>query len=165
MVKTLDLVRHATAMENYGSQKDIERELTAGGIRHAVILGKYLNSTGVAPQKIVTSNAQRAKHTAMLLADCMHYNEDAVIINDDLYNASIRVLLDAINNLDDESDHIMMVAHNPGISYLVEYLTNEQVGSMFPGSICRLTFKGNWAEISQNACSLLYYKEPESLII
>ncbi len=164
MGKTLDLVRHATAMENYGSQKDIDRELTAGGIRHAVILGKYLISTGLAPQKILTSNAHRAKHTAMLLADCMHYNEDAVILNDDLYNASIRVLLDTINNLEDFSDHILMVAHNPGISYLVEYLTGEQVGSMCSGSICRLNFNGNWADISQNSCSLIYYKEPESLI-
>jgi phosphohistidine phosphatase len=164
MMKTIDLVRHATAMENYGNQKDIDRELTAGGIRHAVILGKYLNSTGMVPQKIITSNAQRAKHTAMLLADCMHFNEDDIIVNDDLYNASIRVLLSAINQLEDDCDHIMMVAHNPGISYLVEYLTNEQVGSMFPGSICRLTFEGNWSAISQNSCSLVHYQEPESLI-
>ena len=165
MVRTLDLVRHATAMENYGSQKDIDRELTAGGIRHAVILGKYLKSTGNAPKMIISSNAQRAKHTAMLLADCMHYNEDLVSINDDLYNASIRVLLDAINNFDDKLDHILMVAHNPGISYLVEYLTGEQVGSMHPGGISRLSFEGNWKDISQNSCNLLYYKEPESLLI
>lgn len=165
MVRTLDLVRHATAMENYGSQKDIDRELTAGGIRHAVILGKYLNSIGVAPKMIICSNAQRAKHTAMLLADCMHYNEETILESEDLYNASIRVLLDAINKFDDTLNHILMVAHNPGISYLVEYLTDEQVGAMVPGGVSRLTFEGNWGDVSQNSCNLLYYREPESLLI
>jgi phosphohistidine phosphatase len=163
MVKKIDFVRHAHANESSGYQKDIDRELSTIGMQSANKLGRHLAAAGEIPKKIIASTAQRAQTTANLIADAMGYSEDNIIFDEELYSASVRTFLKLVNELPENADHVLIVGHNPVISYLCEYITGEVIGSMEPAAICRIEFSGSWNAITQNSGALRFYKTPDQL--
>lgn len=157
-------MRHASALDSYGYERDSERELSAAGIREAVIIGKHLHQHNIALDLILSSTARRAMHTAMLLADCLGYAEEEVQIREGLYQEPVSGLLRLLNQLDDDYQTILMVAHNPSISFFAEYLSNEDIGGFSPASLVKLEFEGPWAELSKATCSFIWKWDVENLI-
>lgn len=164
MAKTLYLMRHASAMESYGTERDKDRELMAGGIREAIIIGKHLNTIEPKPTLFITSDATRAFHTTTLVADCIGYAEENIKVVADLYQGPISSLLKTINSAPESSDCILMVAHNPSISFFAEYITGEAIGGFSPASLVRLDWDGNWAELSKDTGKFIFRKDPEELV-
>jgi phosphohistidine phosphatase len=164
MVRNLYLMRHAQAAENYGYDKDIERELTATGLRQAVIIGKHLHEAGVHMDLILSSTAERARHTATLVADCLHYAEDNIDLRDGIYNEPISGLLRLVNSIDAGKTSVLLVAHNPAVSFFAEYLSNADIGAFSTGTLVHLTFEGEWAACGKNTCTFKFKWEPENLI-
>lgn len=165
MVKDLILVRHAEAAGAMTGVKDIERELTAKGYRDAPRVGRYLHEQGFFPDAIYCSTAVRARATAELLAEQLKFELDQITYLEDLYNASIRTLLSTVNKVPANRDKVMLVGHNPAISYLSEYLTGEAIGSMEPAAFAHLQFNlEDWALVSAQTGSCITYKTPVNTI-
>ena len=165
MVKNLILVRHAEATEGGAGVKDIERELTAKGHRDAPRIGRYFYENQILPDMILSSSAQRARSTAELMAEQLKYELNQISYVDELYNASVRTLLSTINQGDDAWSILVLVGHNPAISYLSEYLSGEPIGSMDPASYVQIEFEADsWQEVSQNSGRFIIYQTPENTI-
>ena len=86
-------MRHANALDSYGYERDSERELSAAGIREAVIIGKHLYQNKTAFDLLLCSTARRSVHTAMLVADCLGFSEDQVQIKEGIYQEPVSGLL------------------------------------------------------------------------
>jgi len=165
MVKDLILVRHAEAAQVNASVKDIERELTAKGYRDAPRVGRYLHENAFFPDMILSSNALRAKSTAELLAEQLKYELNQISYDEELYNASVRMLLTAVNAAEASWNKILLVGHNPAISYLAEYLTGDEIGNMEPAAFVHVQFElDDWSAVSENSGNCLAYKTPENTI-
>jgi phosphohistidine phosphatase len=165
MVKNLILVRHAEASEPAGGVKDIERELTAKGYRDAPRIGRYLFEQGIHPDMITSSIARRAQTTAELMAEQLKYELHKIDHNEELYNASVRTLLTHVNEADDSWNTLLVVGHNPAISYLAEYLSGEEVGSMAPAGFAHIQFSvQSWEVVSKDLGQLMAYHTPENII-
>ena len=92
----------------------------------------------------------------------MHFRPDKVECVDELYEASVRSLLNVVNNLQPKYISVMLVAHNPAISYFAEYLTNSEVGSLVPGGVVLLHLEEmEWGEASEGNCKFVKYHEPD----
>ena len=164
MVKKLFLVRHAQASETEAGGKDVNRFLTRSGQREAVYLGMYLKKNEKIPDQIISSSADRAFTTAKIVAEQLAYPLDEIIEDPDMYEASVRIFLRIINELDVNCQQVMMVGHNPTISYLAELLTGEVVDNMATGSIVEIHFPhDSWKEVSQHTGSLRLYKTPAQM--
>jgi phosphohistidine phosphatase len=161
MVKQLLLVRHAEAETPYLGQKDYDRELTSHGIITASVTGKKLKEMGFNADFILTSAAKRANTTAILLAEQLDYPVDSVQAHTEIYACNLSLLLEYVNRIDDKFNHVILVNHNPNISYLAEYLTNENLhGGLNPIGIANITFElENWHKIRQHTGKLVWYKE------
>jgi phosphohistidine phosphatase len=157
-------MRHAQALDSYGYERDSERELSAAGIREAVIIGKHLHQNKTAFDLLLCSTAQRAVHTAMLVADCLGYSEDDVQIREAIYQEPVSGLLRQLTQLDENYHTVLMVAHNPSISFFAEYLSNADIGGFDPATLVKLEFEGQWAELSKATCSFLWKWNVEDLI-
>src|SRR5688572_16463610 len=120
MVKSLVLVRHAQAEPYSPAIKDEERELTATGVADASRMGKYLLSLLVSPDLIVASPAHRTTTTAHLLAEQLGYDSSKIHIEPTLYESSMRNLMAVVNGLDEKYSQVMIVSHNPTLTYLAE---------------------------------------------
>lgn len=164
MAKTLYLVRHAKTEQGSYDQTDFSRELKPRGMRDATLVGQKLMKEGRMMDLIITSTAARAMATADIMATQMNYNIDKIHHNEELYMASVRTFLQAVNQLKLEWDHVMMVGHNPIITYLGEYLSDEVVGDMPTGAVLVVEFNvDDWALISEGTGSITYYLTPKML--
>jgi phosphohistidine phosphatase len=161
MAKQLLLVRHAEAETPYWGQKDFDRELTSHGVISASVTGKKLKELSFMPDFILTSAANRAQNTAILLAEQLGYESTKIKEAEELYNCSLNILLEYIHKIDDSYQNVILVNHNPNISYLVEYLTGENLyGGMNPIGIASITFDlEQWGKIEQRTGNLLWHKE------
>jgi phosphohistidine phosphatase len=160
MVRELFLVRHAEAeTANYG-MKDVERSLTPDGEVMASKMGKFLAKVITSTDHILSSISMRTRQTTALLAEQLQYNPVQVEFTEELYEASTRILLRVINGLSDEYKKVVIVGHNPSITYLAEYVTGNEIGNVTPAGIVHLKLKGSWAEVSEKNMDLLQYYDP-----
>lgn len=157
-------MRHAEAKDSQSDQRDTDRDLTARGYQDAVRVGNYLKEQSWQPDLILSSTATRAKASAQMVAEQLRYSYQRIQTHTGLYDASIRTFLSIINEQDNQLERIATVGHNPTISYLIEYLTGEEVGSVAPAGFALVEFTvAQWNEVSQHTGSLLIYKLPENL--
>lgn len=162
MTRELFLVRHATANEAERGKRDNERELSAKGYQDATRLGHHLNEQQQIVDLMLVSTAQRARSTAEILVEQMHYS-GRVDYSDELYQASVRSVLSLINQQTEAVDRLMIVGHNPTLTYLAEYLTGDPLSSMAPGGLFLLQILVPWSEVSQQTATLETYLDPEQL--
>ena len=163
MSKDLYLIRHAMANEKESGQKDIDRFLASDGIQTATKTGHYFKQEGIQPDIIMTSPAVRALATATLIAEQLKHNTDQVHVNDELYEASVRTLLQVVNRLKDDWSRVFLVTHNPSVSYLAEYITHAEVGSIVPSGYAHIRIPADgWAQVSEANGELVEYKDPST---
>lgn len=164
MTRTLYLLRHAQSAEKQIGRTDKERELTNMGIKDIMLIGGYMQKHNLPIDIIFSSSAERAKTTAQYLLDALKFDLSIINEKEELYEASTRTFLEIIGQLDDSKTHVMCVGHNPGISYIAEYLTKAEIGDMYPAGLVIIKFKINsWAEVKQGSGELENYIYPEML--
>lgn len=164
MAKKLYLLRHAKTLERQSDESDVERQLQAIGIQNATRMGINFKNKNIFPDMVISSPAVRAKATAELVTEQIGYDMSKIHFNDEIYNASIRTLLKAINNFKDEWNSVLLVGHNPAISYLAEYLSGEPIGDMSTCGLVHLSFDlKSWSLLSENNGNFKWYETPNSL--
>ena len=72
-MKVLHVVRHAKSVWDYDGIADIDRTLKSKGIRNAYEISRKLKLINLVPEKIVSSPANRALHTAVIFARVFEY--------------------------------------------------------------------------------------------
>ena len=161
MAKQLLLIRHAEAETPYLGQRDFDRELTSHGIITTSVTGKKLKELSFKPDYILSSAANRAKTTAILLAEQLGYEVDSIKISEEIYNCNLSILLEYINKIDNQFQQVIMVNHNPSITYFAEYLTGADMqAGMNPIGIAAISFElEDWKMVGQHTGKLLWYKE------
>lgn len=161
MIKSLVLVRHAQAEPYSPVIKDEERELTATGVADASRMGKYLLSLHVVPNLIIASPAHRTSTTAQLLAEQLGYTLSDIQIEPTLYESSMRNLIGVVNQLSEKLSQVMIVSHNPNLTYLAEYLTQAEIGTLPTCGVVNIGFEDiSWNQVSGNTGKLLWFEYP-----
>ena len=116
-MKTLLLLRHAKSDWGDPDQDDFDRTLNARGRYAAPKIAHYMNAHGLGPDLVWCSTAQRARETWSLIAPALTCNDQdaSVAFRDVLYLAPHERLLDLIRTGPDNTERLMIVAHNPGL--------------------------------------------------
>lgn len=157
-MKKLMLIRHAKA-EKDSIGKDIDRPLKYIGIQDATFMAARIKDKPLIPQIIITSPALRTKTTAEIFADHLLLPDPET--NKAIYEATQQTLLKVINHLPDKYDFIAIVGHNPGISYILQYLTGE-TREVHTSTVAVIDFEiDDWASVSGDTGKLVYYSSPK----
>ncbi len=149
-MKTLILLRHATAEEGSTVFKDIERELTSRGIMESARMGKYLKTTYTI-DGIYTSPSFRTLNTSEIVAEQLDIDSSEIVVNESLYGGGPRAYLHITNQLPESQSCVLLVGHNPDITFFAEYLCREDVGGgMERATAIEIVFDDiTWTEVSQ----------------
>jgi len=146
-MKTLILIRHAKSDWDDLSASDYERTLNKRGLYDAPEMGRRLNGRNMIPELFTASTAVRARMTAELIARAMGYPEEKLLWRDELYLAAPATMLDIIRKTPDTVSSLALLAHNPGISELVERLTREPFENLPTAGVVTLTARiDHWRE-------------------
>ncbi|MEQ8473832.1 MAG: histidine phosphatase family protein [Marinoscillum sp.] len=148
MVRNLYLLRHGQAAVEYGL-RDFDRPLTIAGNHQLTALGIRLKKNGFYPDKIYSSPSKRTRETSGILTKELNYSLPVDFV-DGIYEASLKTLFDLVTDLDDAYNSIMIIGHNPAISYLFDYLTDRDHIGMTPGELIHIEFENlSWSEVSK----------------
>ncbi|REE05646.1 SixA phosphatase family protein [Marinoscillum furvescens] len=148
MVRNLYLLRHGRAAHGF-DMADIDRPLISTGIAQLTELGAYMKTKGFDPDKIFCSTAKRTRETAKVITEQIGYSRP-VEYREDIYEASVKTLFEIVVGCDDAHQTVLIIGHNPGVSYLYDYLTESNFGDMTPGELVKIEFEDlSWKEVSQ----------------
>jgi phosphohistidine phosphatase len=152
--RTLVLLRHAKA-DNPPAVTDIDRPLTPRGHADAAAAGAWLAHRGYAPDLVVCSPSRRTRETWHDVALALNTAPD-VRYDEDVYAASADELLDLLCAVDDSSQIVLVVGHNPGLSQLSMLLddTGDAEGLRTAGAAVH-RFDGHWVECTQGSANLV----------
>jgi phosphohistidine phosphatase len=164
MDRELFLIRHAQAEMADMNQNDKDRCLTAQGSQDAMRLGNLMKSKHIEADYIACSTSMRTRETAEYICEQIEFDPQKIYFSEDLYESSVRIILNVINNLNDSYQKVYIISHNPAITYLAEYVTGEVLGNVSPCGMVHLKLKNmSWNMLSQDKAKLVKYYNPVDL--
>ncbi len=162
-MKKLTLIRHAKSDWHSGAATDFDRPLNERGNKAAPLMGSRLAERGAQPELILSSPAKRARQTAEKIAQQIGYPEDRIEYDEEIYDAACSTLIHLVRSLNDESDDIMLIGHNPGFSELGEWLTADAPEWLPTCGLLELELGGvSWTAVEENCATLLVYDYPKN---
>jgi len=166
---SLYLMRHAKSEWHSAAKSDFDRPLNQRGSKDAARMGQYLQQQNIKPGLVLSSSAERAKQTALAVVDALHMNPDQILFNKDLYLADRPTLLKILHSVPDATDSVLLVAHNPGLDDLVEWLApeppslSESGKLMTTAAIAMFAVPKPWAKLKRNTTRLVQLLRPKEL--
>lgn len=161
MKRSLTLIRHAKSSWQQDSLPDIERPLNERGVRDAPFMARLMKEEHPAPDCIISSPARRAYHTALEYAKVFDQPENEIRVDERIYEASVSHLMDVINAIDNDCVRVLMFGHNPGFSYLTEYLTGEIVHMPTNGVVTIEMELETWEHCGNGCGSIVFHDFPK----
>jgi len=127
-MKQLIIMRHGKAEKDAESGEDFDRALSERGREEARSVAEALKAYGVKPDFALVSSAARTLGTFDVVKAVL--GDIPALVSKDFYNAGSEVLRRAIEAHEADGQCVLMVAHNPGVQYLVaEYLFEGAAGA------------------------------------
>jgi phosphohistidine phosphatase len=161
-MKLLSLVRHAKSSWKDASLGDFERPLNKRGRRDAPRMGQRFASVEPAPDLILSSPAERAAHTARVIAEEIGYAVEQIRLEKRLYLATSAEMIGVVQELDDRLGHIALVAHNPGLTALCGVLARANIDNVPTCGIVRMQLEIDaWRDTEQGCATLLDFDYPK----
>ena len=147
--KTIHIVRHGKASQNFLYINDDDRPLTEKGILNNIQVAKQFIAQCSVPDLIISSYAARALHTAHIFARVTGYPHDKVQANEDLYLHGDKETYNILENLSDDIDSVMIVGHNPDLTYVANRF-GAHIDEIRTSGIVTVSFETDrWSEIKK----------------
>lgn len=156
--KILYIIRHGKAEEFSFGKGDFDRGLIGPGIKraqkHALMLKEEFAQRND-KILILSSTAVRAAQTARIFADTLDYPAEMIQWAPSIYEAHYLQILKSINDVSANYDYLLVFGHNPGLSDLVAYTSNQYV-ELKTASIACLTIENglDYSTLSANTATL-----------
>ncbi len=149
-MKQLILVRHGKAVGPEEAFEDVDRPLKVRGTRDALTIAKTLKDKHIIPEKIVTSHAARACHTATIFAECLHIHMEAISLTTKLYAVSLKDVLELIFETDEKINSLLLVGHNPTFTFAANEFLKDPIFELPTSGVAVLNFNTeSWKSISK----------------
>ena len=161
-MKTIYLIRHAKSDWSEAGLSDFDRGLNKRGKKDLPFMASRLKKYGIKPDLILSSPAIRAKTTAKEIADMIGYKKENISFEKSLYDSSYTTYRYLLDSLDDKTDSIFIVAHNPTLTDVAEVLSGAIIGNMPTCSIVCMEFDvKSFKEIKEGSGKILFFDYPK----
>jgi phosphohistidine phosphatase len=148
-MKRLTLMRHADARWKDSSVPDLERPLNRRGATDAEAMARRLAAHDLVPDLVLASPARRTLQTAEILLREFGASAPRLVSEEALYLGAAGELLRLARATGPRIGHLLIVAHNPGISELVDaLLPQEPPAELAAAALCSIRFGcQSWQQI------------------
>jgi phosphohistidine phosphatase len=168
--RRLILLRHAKSAWPDGVP-DHDRPLAPRGRRDAPAAGRWLRKSGLVPDRVMCSTAQRARETWQLAEEKLGAHPQTVF-EQRVYGATSAELLDLARHAPAGARTLLIIGHDPGMQDLTLDLASGQPGdegletvsrvrAKFPtAAIAVLAFTGTWPKLAAAQARLADFATP-----
>ena len=159
------IIRHGKSADAEGGQQDHDRPLNKRGERDGGTMQAWLAAQDHPAQWVWCSSAVRAKLTAAYVTSAFNatFAEEP-----NLYLANPESVLNCLRATPAEVSSVAVVAHNPGLTYLVNQLNSKT--STEPVTNNLVTFgtalfatESDWVDLNFGCADLLSLHSPKTL--
>jgi phosphohistidine phosphatase len=167
--RVLHLLRHAKSSWRDAGLEDRDRPLNARGHHAAELLATHLSRQPL-PDLVLCSSARRTRETFEYIARA-YGRSPPVSIEDKLYLATARALLERIEAVAEDVATLLVIGHNPGLHELAAALARHgprhdraRLTAKFPtGALASFRLAGAWHAIGHASIALASYVVPSDL--
>ena len=170
MSRQLLILRHAKSAWDTDAPTDFERPLAKRGKKDAPRVGRWLRQQGLIPDYVVASPAERAKQTTNKVCRELGVKKNQVKWEPRIYEGDTQDLLKVLADCPQKAKTVMLVGHNPGLEFLVEYLCKEKDlpepadGKLLPtAAVAHLRMPTNWKQLETAVAGLISITRSRSL--
>lgn len=158
------LIRHAKSDWHAGAGSDHERPLNERGERDGPRMTRWLAEQDDPASWIWTSDAVRAMATARFVTAGFAAAAPELTADRRLYLAGPEQLLEVIQETPEDVRSAAVVAHNPGLTQLVNLLCGRAVTDNLPTfGVARFSVAGPWQALRFGAATLDTLTGPKGL--
>jgi phosphohistidine phosphatase len=162
-MKTLLVIRHAKSSWDNINSPDIDRPLNDRGKKDAPAMARRVVKAGIHVDRLISSPARRARHTAELFAREFNVKESDILLLTELYHAQPAAFFQVIAGLDDEDKTVALFSHNPGITAFVNTLTTVRLDNMPTCAVFAIKSEAPaWNEFFSGDREFLFFDYPKS---
>ncbi len=120
-MKTLLLMRHAKSSWKDDKLSDLERPLKKRGKKDAKRIAKVIKEKNLVPDVIISSPAVRTLETVKILKKDLEF-DGKEIVADNLYMGEPQAFIDALKEVNNKHNTVLVVAHNPGLEAYLQII-------------------------------------------
>lgn len=158
----LILMRHAKSDWSDESLSDHERPLNARGKRDAPRMANWLTKIEMVPDVVLSSDSQRTRDTCALMSE-QWQQQPTVLFSESLYLAGPDEICRAVRSDAWDAKRLMVIAHNPGMAYLVSGLADELI-DMPTAAIAVFQVDEDFSQLRPGSpIQLMHYMRPKAL--
>ena len=155
------IIRHGKSADAEGGQRDHERPLNKRGERDGGTMRDWLAAQDHPAQWVWCSSATRAKLTAAYVTSAFNA---AFVEDSNLYLASQDNVLGCLRSTPADVSSVAVVAHNPGLTYLVNQLGRAPVtDNLVTFGTALFVTEGEWVDLNFGCAELLSLHSPKTL--
>lgn len=160
-MKKLVIIRHAKSSWDDPFLNDHDRPLAERGLKDAPKMAKRLEKKEIFPDAIISSDAERAKATALIVAEHLDFPKKKIDFIKELYHGSVPQILSEIKKIDDSVKTLFLFGHNPGLNDLIWKLGGEIDNLPTAGQFGFKFDVKKWDEISSKNAKLWFFDYPK----
>ena len=164
-MKALFLLRHAKSSWGNPAQEDRDRPLNDRGKLNAPLMGGRFATRNEVLDLIITSPATRARCTAELFAEACGLPANSIVEEPNLYFTSTRSIEDLIIRQNNDIQSLMLVFHNPDITYFSNSIdTASPIVNVPTCGLIKLNCDiENWCDWSVSKTRFGYFDYPKKI--
>jgi phosphohistidine phosphatase len=161
-MKRLTLMRHGDARWKDAGLSDLERPLNRRGSAAAETMARRLLELELVPDLMLVSPARRTQQTGEIVARELSIPARRVVREERLYLAAVGDLLQVVRETGPRISHLLLIAHNPGISELAGLLVPKgtQPG-LASAAVCSIAFDAaDWNALAPERVTQVQHESP-----
>ena len=161
-MKRLIIVRHSKSSWKDLSLTDFRRPLNNRGKSDGPIMSRYLSSKINKIDFLHSSSSVRTFETSKFFISKIEFKN--IKYDDNLYHCSAQSIIRLIKNYPDQYKTVMIIAHNPGLTNLINMITHITLDNLPTSGIANIDFDCDfWNNISIENSNLVDLKFPKQL--
>jgi phosphohistidine phosphatase len=163
-MKTLYLMRHAKSSWGEPGLDDFDRPLLEKGKKRTKNIIDFLLTKKVSLDMILSSPAVRAIETAKIMAHGLSLPLENIREEKKIYTADAEQLEDLFFDLPKSVNNLMLVGHNPTMTYFANTFIEQKIDFMPTSAIVGLEFDlDDWGDLRSSIPTLKFMIFPKML--
>ncbi len=147
-MKTLYIIRHAKSSWEFDLD-DHKRPLNNRGLKDADLIGKELKNLINTIDKVISSDAERAKSTAKIILDNLEVDDAIFNLEPKLYDFNGHQVIEVIKNCDDKVNALMVFGHNHAFTSIANLYGSEMIDNLPTAGVIGIQFDiDSWKDVS-----------------
>jgi phosphohistidine phosphatase len=163
-MKTLYIVRHAKSSWDFPELPDLDRPIIEKGINNTKKITNELKDKKVVVDHIICSHAKRARETAKIIATGINYPIEKIEVSKNIYEVSEEDILDVIFGVNDDTNSLMIIGHNPTFTQFANRFLDEQIELLPTSGVVSINFDTNsWLNVTKAKHKTTFILFPKQL--